>query len=68
MSDKPNNKTAGTPTDPALAEPKFHGVPRQGPGPSPDVARRFSQEHDRAAEDGRLGSKPGPAGKPAKKG
>lgn len=46
-------------TDPALAEPKFTGVPPQGPNPSPGVARHFSQEHDRGAEAGRLGGKPG---------
>ncbi|MBB3898657.1 hypothetical protein [Roseococcus suduntuyensis] len=45
--------------DPALAEPKFTGVPRQEPNPSPGIARHFSQEHDRVAEAGRLGGKPG---------
>ena len=45
--------------DPALAEPKFTGVPPQGPSPSPGIARHFSQEHDRGAEAGRLGGKPG---------
>lgn len=44
--------------DPALAEPKFTGVPRQDPSPSPGIARHFSQEHDRVAEAGRLGGKP----------
>jgi hypothetical protein len=46
--------------DHALAEPKFHGVPPQGPSPSPGIARHFSQEHDRAAEAGRLGGKATP--------
>lgn len=67
MADKPSKQTP----DPALSEPKFTGVPPQGPSPSPGVARHFSQEHDRSAEAGRLGGKPGPdkrEGKPAKKG
>lgn len=52
-------KTQDQRPDPALAEPKFTGVPPQGPSPSPGIARHFSQEHDRGAEAGRLGGKPG---------
>jgi hypothetical protein len=55
----------------ALSEPKFTGVPPQGPRPSPGIARHFSQEHDRAAEAGFLGGKPGVAAvgtKPGQKG
>lgn len=55
---KQNPPQAGQP-DPALAEPKFTGVPRQDPNPSPGIARHFSQEHDRLAEAGRLGGRPG---------
>jgi hypothetical protein len=71
MSDKPSKNSPDQPADPNLAEPKFLGVPPQGPSPSPGVARHFSQEHDRAAEAGRLGGKPsaeGQQGKSAKKG
>lgn len=59
MAQKKQDQTKAARPDPALAEPKFTGVPRQEAGPSPGIARHFSQEHDRAAEAGRLGGRPG---------
>ncbi len=71
MADKrnPRPSSPSKAADPALAEPKFTGVPPQGPSPSPGIARHFSQEHDRGAEAGRLGGKPSaekPAGQASK--
>jgi len=59
MAQKKQDRTPDPATDLALAEPKFTGVPPQGPSPSPGPARHFSQEHDRGGEAGRLGGKPG---------